>query len=300
MQTERLVRQPPSQERQQSGYREQVIQLDQRWKYSGNQELARRAAARKAAARKKKLCRLLLLLIAALILISAVWILRNWNGLLNEVEAGGKIVCDFNGHNKRLTGEDFGIETVHSPVDFNNNGVDDYTDILQGAKADAKRCPRYDGTYCAGGYPPDDVGVCTDVVWRALKQAGYSLRNMVDEDITRRPWAYSAVNAQDWNIDFRRVKNLRVFFDEYAQVLTNDIEKIEEWQPGDIVIFGDDRHIGVVSDRRNEAGHAYILHNSGQPDREQDYLGTETATVAAHYRFDASNLPDWLKIPWTD
>ena len=31
--------------------------------------------------------------------------------------------------------------------------------------------------------PPDTEGVCTDVIWRAFKNAGYSLKDMVDEDI---------------------------------------------------------------------------------------------------------------------
>ena len=73
------------------------------------------------------------------------------------------------------TAEDFGIQTVTSPVDYNGNGVDDYTDILLGARKDAKQKPRYDGAYVDGGYPPEDTGVCTDLIWRAFREAGYSL-----------------------------------------------------------------------------------------------------------------------------
>ena len=39
--------------------------------------------------------------------------------------------------------------------------------------------------YYSGGYPPDSEGVCTDVIWRALKNAGYSLKDMVDADMQR-------------------------------------------------------------------------------------------------------------------
>ena len=202
---------------------------------------------------------------------------------------------------KRYTGKDFGIKRAVSPVDFNHNGKDDYADILAGAKEDAKNHPRYDGTYCQGGYPPDDVGVCSDVVWRAFKKAGYCLRDMVDQDISRSPWEYPAVKNRDSNIDFRRVKNLRVFFDKYAQPLTTDINAIEEWQPGDIVIFGANEHIGIVSDRRNSEGRTYMLHNGGQPNREEDCLGSEErAVIAAHYRFDASAVPSDVLIPWQD
>ena len=44
--------------------------------------------------------------------------------------------------------------------------------------------------------------------------------------------------------------NLDIFFKKYAQSLTLDINKIEEWQPGDIVVFGNEEHIGIVSDKK--------------------------------------------------
>ena len=41
------------------------------------------------------------------------------------------------------TAEDFNIQTVYSKIDYNQNGIDDYTDILQGARKDAKNHPTY-------------------------------------------------------------------------------------------------------------------------------------------------------------
>lgn len=199
---------------------------------------------------------------------------------------------------KTYTAEDFNIETVHSGVDFNNNGTDDYTDILLGARADAKNRPTYDGTYYEGGYPPDDIGVCTDVVWRAFKNAGYSLRDMVDQDIIARPEAYPKIEKRDNNIDFRRVRNLRIFFEKHAISLTLDINEIAEWQPGDIVIFDDDKHIGIISDKRNRDGQPYVIHNGGQPNREEDYL--DKATVTGHYRFDASLVDKASLVEWEE
>jgi uncharacterized protein YijF (DUF1287 family) len=192
----------------------------------------------------------------------------------------------------------FGLETVYSTVDYNQNGVDDYTDILLGARIDAENRPTYDGSYFDGGYPPDNIGVCTDVVWRAFKNAGYSLRDMVDRDIMNRPEAYPAIKKRDNNIDFRRVRNLRVFFDTYAVSLTTDIDAIAEWQPGDIVIFGDNQHIGIVSDKRNFRGQPYILHNGGQKKREENYL--PKGKVTAHYRFDAALIPEEVLAPWAE
>ena len=194
--------------------------------------------------------------------------------------------------------EHFGLETAISSVDFNGNGNDDYKDFLLGAKKDAENHPTYDGSYYAGGYPPDHIGVCTDVVWRAFKTAGYSLRDMVDQDIRNRPDAYTHVSSRDKNIDFRRVGNLYDFFSEYAVELTTDINDIDEWQPGDIVFFGNGQHIGIVSDIRNFKGQTYIIHNGGQPIREEDLF--RRAKPTAHFRFDSSQIDTDILIAWSD
>ena len=140
---------------------------------------------------------------------------------------------------KTYTAEEFNIETKYSIVDFDEDGIDDYTDIMLGARMDAENHPEYNGAYYEGGYPPEDIGVCSDVVWRAFKNAGYCLKDMVDLDIQNRLEYYPRVDKPDPNIDFRRVKNLRVFFKEHALSLTTDITQISQWQPGDIVIFED-------------------------------------------------------------
>lgn len=128
--------------------------------------------------------------------------------------------------------EDFGIEVIKSKTDYDNDGIDDYTDILQGAKIEAENKPTYKSEYYAGGYPPDDEGVCTDVIWRALKNAGYSLKDMIDEDIKNNVSLYPRVEGKpDPNIDFRRVPNLIVYFERNHTSLTIDLNKIEEWQP---------------------------------------------------------------------
>lgn len=193
-------------------------------------------------------------------------------------------------------GSDFGIETVKSSVDFNSNGVDDYTDILLGARKDAQNHPRYDGAYFSDGFPPDNIGVCTDVVWRAFKNAGYNLREMVNNDILSRREAYPNITKPDKNIDFRRVGNLRIFFEEYAVSLTTDKTQTDQWQPGDIVIFSDNDHIGIVSDKRTKDGQTYIIHNGGQPNREEDYL--KRGVVTGHYRFDAAKVPEAILVEW--
>ena len=190
---------------------------------------------------------------------------------------------------KSYTAKDFGIEVVKSDIDYNQNGIDDYTDILLGAKMEANRNPKYKSTYYAGGYAPLSEGVCTDVVIRSLLNAGYSLKDMIDQDIKENVELYPRVeNHPDPNIDFRRVKNLKVFFDRMVESHTLSLSKIDDWQPGDIVIFGKDyTHIGIVSDKRNENGVPYLIHNAGQPNKEENSLErwAKWKTITGHYRF---------------
>lgn len=200
---------------------------------------------------------------------------------------------------KKYDSSDFSIEVVKSSVDYNNNGLDDYSDFLLGAKKDAENHPKYDGSYVDGGYPDDSVGVCTDVIWRAFREAGYDLMEMVDNDVTKRRDDYIYIDIQDKYIDFRRVGNLRIFFEEYAIILTNDINQIDQFQPGDIVIFSGNNHIGMVSDIRNSDGVPYIIHNGGQIVREEDYLKRKPE-VSGHYRFDSSLIDDEVLVKWID
>ncbi len=182
--------------------------------------------------------------------------------------------------------EEFGIERVYSNKDKNGNGIDDYTDILLGARKDAENKPTYRSVYYKGGYPPDNEGVCTDVVWRAFKNAGYPLKDMVDEDIAINVKDYPAVNGKpDPNIDFRRVRNLKVYFEKTCIKLTNDPTDIAEWQAGDIVVFGSS-HIGIISDKRNKDGITYLIHNASQPLREEDtlILWNNMEPITGHYR----------------
>lgn len=189
------------------------------------------------------------------------------------------------------------VDNIASPVDFNHNGVDDYADIVAGARADAQAMPTYDDSYYQGGYPPDDRGACTDLVWRAFRQAGYSLKDMVDADIATHPEHYPAIAAPDPNIDFRRATTLDAFFAAYGQTLTTDVNDAAQWQPGDIVVFRNGTHIGVASDRRDARGIPLLLHNNKQKQREEDYLTrVRPADITGHYRFDASQVPaDVLK-----
>jgi uncharacterized protein YijF (DUF1287 family) len=191
--------------------------------------------------------------------------------------------------------EELVIERITCTSDQDGDGLNDLDDIVEGARKDIENKPRYTDAYYEGGYPPDDEGVCTDVIWRALKNAGFLLKDMVDEDIRKNIDLYPRVQGHpDPNIDFRRIKNLRVFFDRFATILTTeitplDVENLKEWQAGDIVVFDDPmEHIAIISEKRNKDGVPYIIHNCGPYTQENDMLifwHENYSPIIAHYRF---------------
>ena len=183
---------------------------------------------------------------------------------------------------KKYTNEDFNIKTYISKTDKDNDGIDDQTDILNNVRNYIKTNPKYKSKYYATGYPNDEYGVCTDVVAFGLKGAGYDLMNLVNEHIKTNRNLYD-IDVIDKNIDFRRVQNLKVYLDNNAIALTNDINKIKEWQGGDIVVFKN--HIGIVSDKRNKRGVPFIIHHANpyQSYYEEDILEQHN-DIIGHYR----------------
>lgn len=183
---------------------------------------------------------------------------------------------------KKYTNDYFNIEQYKSKIDKDKDGIDDQTDILNNTREYIKTKPKYKSKYYETGYPNDEYGVCTDVVGNALKNSGYDLMELVNEDIKNNKEKYD-IEVIDKNIDFRRVKNLKIFFKNNTINLTTDINKIEEWQGGDIIIFKN--HIGIISDKRNKKGIPFIIHNQSpyQSNYEEDILETRN-DIVGHYR----------------
>lgn len=184
---------------------------------------------------------------------------------------------------QKFTNADFHIADLTSPYDMDGDGVDDQTDILNNAYSYIGTEPKYKSKYYSEtGYPNDSYGVCTDVVAFSLLGAGYDLMELVDQDISMNAGDYD-IEEPDKKIDFRRVKNLRVFFEHYAMSLTTDIYDINEWQGGDIVIFKG--HIGIVSDHRNRHGVSFVIHHANPLQRfyEEDILEYRD-DIVGHYR----------------
>ncbi|WP_221568454.1 DUF1287 domain-containing protein [Alkalihalobacillus sp. TS-13] len=180
----------------------------------------------------------------------------------------------------------------HSAVDANNNGVEDPIDIVNAARKEVEQRTKYKSAYYAGGYPPEDEGVCTDVIWRGLVGAGIPLKELMDKDIAEHTDLYPRVNnVPDPNIDFRRVPNQFVYFERFAEALTTelipgDIENLKQWQPGDIVLFLDGfHHVAIISDKRAKDGTPYVIHNN-QPFAAEVKLSSFRTPIAGHYRWN--------------
>ena len=183
---------------------------------------------------------------------------------------------------KKYTNSDFNIDTYISSIDKDNDGIDDQTDILNNVKEYIKTKPKYKSKYYSTGYSNDEYGVCSDVVAFGLLNAGYNLMELVNEDIINNKDLYN-IEVVDKNIDFRRVRNLKIYFERNSINLTTDINDISSWQGGDIVVFKN--HIGIVSDKRNRKGISFIIHHANpyQIYYEEDILEHRN-DIVGHYR----------------
>ena len=183
---------------------------------------------------------------------------------------------------KKYSNDDFGINTYISSIDKDNDGIDDQTDILNNVREYIDSNPKYKSKYYAGGYSDDEYGVCSDVVVNGLRGAGYDLMELVNDHIINNRDMYD-IDKVDKNIDFRRVRNLIVYFKNTAIELTTDVSDIKEWQGGDVVIF--EKHIGIVSDKRNKNGVPFLIHHANpyQVHYEEDVLEGRD-DIMGHYR----------------
>lgn len=159
------------------------------------------------------------------------------------------------------------------------------------------------GVYPGGDIRPSE-GVCTDLIVRACRNAGYDLQQLVHEDVTANLAAYG-IETPDKYIDHRRVwVLLRYFVRNFTSLPLDKGNKYADWLPGDIVIWdvgsNHHMHIGIISDKRKKSsGRPYVIHNNRYfpgvfPGKtaEQDILlgpklaGVPVATwkIAGHFR----------------
>lgn len=224
------------------------------------------------------------LIIIVVLLSSALFILNKYNvNIKYYINLGYENIKNTKG---------IEVPEEYSKVDKNNNGTPDCLDIVNAARKEAESKTVYKDAYYKGGYPPEGEGVCTDVVWRGFKGMGIDLKSLVDKDIKNNVKAYPRVNGKpDSNIDFRRVRNLEVFFKRNAEELTKelkpfDAENLKEWQPGDIVIIMKPfEHVAVISDKRAKNGVPNVIHNTTPHAVENGSLVYWEQYIYGHYRW---------------
>lgn len=185
------------------------------------------------------------------------------------------------------------VKRIEIKSDIDKDGILDLDDIILGARKELENKTKYKSAYYEGGYPPKNEGVCTDVVWRALENAGYDLKYSMDVDILRnQPKYWKSIQKPDPNIDFRRVKNQYIFFKNHAQNLTmevipHDEQNLSEWQGGDIVVLKNPDHVAVISDNRRRDGVPNVIHNSNTVPKENDRLMRwyKGKRIIGHFRY---------------
>lgn len=179
--------------------------------------------------------------------------------------------------------------------DRDGDGIADPLDVFIGAKKTALNADAYTEGYVSIKYPmgdvPREMGVCTDVVIRAVRNAGIDLQQALHEDIKRAKKAYPMVKGRgNANIDHRRVKTILPYFVRHWEKHTIALDDTRDpLRPGDIVFMdtfpskpGPD-HIGIVSDTIGESGNPMIINNwtNGTVTTEMDLL----AFVPLTHRF---------------
>jgi uncharacterized protein YijF (DUF1287 family) len=183
--------------------------------------------------------------------------------------------------------------------DRDGDGIPDALDVAIGAKKELLNAESYTPAaedYIAMKYPGGDVprtiGVCTDVIVRAVRNAGWDLQKELHEDIARARRAYPMVTsaAGDPSIDQRRVGTLLPYFQRHWEKHSARLDDPDDpWRPGDVVLLdtfpsraGPD-HIGIVSDRLDDQGLPLIVNNwtDGTVVAEMDLL----TFVPVLYRF---------------
>ncbi len=165
--------------------------------------------------------------------------------------------------------------------------------IVNQARQQIGRVIAYDAWYYAHWYPPPDRGACTDVIVRTLEELWYPFKEKFDADIVSHQTVYGVTDI-DPNIDFRRVRLVKIFLERHTQSLSTDTTDFTHRQAGDIVTYDQIPwrlwHIAIVSSRKTRDGRPLLIHNHGFGTTENDLLTKWPAKISGHYR--VTNLLD--------
>ena len=177
--------------------------------------------------------------------------------------------------------------------------------LVEAARAQVGVTTIYDPSYQSLDFPGGDVapevGVCTDVVIRALRTAwGVDLQLAVNRDMKAHFSAYPkqwGLKTTDRNIDHRRVPNLQTLFTRIGADLPISTDAAA-YLPGDVVTWmlpGNLPHIGLISDSRSADGNRpQVLHNIGAGAQEEDRLFD--FPITGHYRLNSDAAAQLVKL----
>ena len=176
------------------------------------------------------------------------------------------------------------------------SGVD--SPVVAAARAQIGVTTIYDPAYLGLAYPGGDVpenrGVFTDVVIRAMRKGkAMDLQQLVHEDMRSAFDQYPknwGLKKTDKNIDHRRVPNLRCYFERQGFAVGKTGGR-QNFKPGDLVtcLVGNRPHIMIVSDHVTAGGTPLIIHNTGSGTKEEDRLFQYELT--GHYRLPVTHTP---------
>ena len=170
--------------------------------------------------------------------------------------------------------------------DRDKDGIPDPLDVLVGAKKTVLNADAYTEGYVTIEYPngdvPREMGVCTDVIIRAVRNAGIDLQKELHEDIKRARNHYPMIKGKgNPHIDQRRVQTLLPYFKRHWEKHTAALDDTNDpLRPGDVIFMdtfpsrsGPD-HIGIVSDTMGPSGLPLIINNwtNGTVTAEMDLL----------------------------
>jgi len=243
------------------------------------------------------------LLIIILVLVIALAVVISIRGFSFQKEyEPGPALSNFLPRFRLIDMNSLGIST-----DADNDGINDQEDIVLGAKKQlidpAVNIFTLEGdeaNYYAGGDPPSGLAISTDIIARAFLEAGFILKELVDEDIAsnfdkyplRQNWGQTTT---DPNIDYRRIQNLEIFFLRNSLSLETIFNRssssdIKSWYPGDILFLDMDGDgftdcAAIISDTTTRDGIPKVIYNYIEPGYtvEEDMLGQKT--IIGHYRY---------------